>query len=115
MLAAENETIAETQENPSAENQTSTTSVNETEPAASGGESSGGAPAPAPAPTSPAPTTTTTINPLDLPCQCLGDPDLLADETLTKNVLHVCRQHSHSRVTSDFRGRVSERYRYVGY
>ena len=114
MLAAENETVAETQENPTAENQTST-SGNETEPAASGGESPGGAPAPAPAPTSPAPTTTTTINPLDLPCQCLGDPGLLADETLTKNVLHVCRQHSHSRVTSDFRGRVSERYRYVGY
>ena len=113
VLAAENETLTETQENPTAENQTSTTG-NETEtPAAvSGGESPGGGEAaPAPAPTSPPPTTTTTINPLDFPCKCLGDPDLLADETLTNNVLRVCRQHSHSRVTSDLRGRVSERYR----
>ena len=112
VLAAENETLTETQENPTAENQTSTTG-NETEtPAATGGESPGGGEAaPAPAPTSPPPTTTTTINPLDFPCKCLGDPDLLADETLTNNVLRVCRQHSHSRVTSDLRGRVSERYR----
>ena len=69
--------------------------------------------APAPAPTTtPA---TTTINPLDLPCICLGDAELLANETLATNVLKVCRNNMVSRPTSDGMGRLAERTRWVAH
>ena len=56
-------------------------------------------------------TTTTTINPLSLPCQCLGDPALLANVTNNKAVLAVCRQHSGWRMTADGLAVVGERFR----
>ena len=90
--------------------ESNSTSTSEGEPAPAV-EEGGEAPAPAPAP---APTTTpatTTINPLDLPCICLGDAELLANETLANNVLKVCRDHMVSRPTSDGMGRVAERLR----
>ena len=56
-------------------------------------------------------TTTTTVNPLSLPCQCLGDPELLANVTNNKAVLAVCRENSRWRVTADGLGVVGERMR----
>ena len=90
------------------ETNSTSTSEGETAPAGEeGGEAAVAAPAPAPT-TTPA---TTTINPLDLPCVCLGDAELLANETLTNNVLKVCRNNMVSRPTSDGLGRVAERTR----
>ena len=57
------------------------------------------------------PTTTTTIAPLDVPCQCLGDSVLLANQENTRKVLELCRNNSKSRMTVDGRGFVAERYR----
>ena len=54
---------------------------------------------------------TTTIAPLDVPCQCLGDSVLLANQENTRKVLELCRNNSKSRMTVDGRGFVAERYR----
>ena len=56
-------------------------------------------------------TTTTTVNPLSLPCQCLGDAALLANLTSNKAVLAVCREHSGWRRTADGLAVVGERFR----
>ena len=56
-------------------------------------------------------TTTTTVHPLSLPCQCLGDPGLLANLSSLKAVLAVCRENSGWRRTADGLGVVGERTR----
>ena len=83
---------------------------NDTAAPAAGGDSSAAAsgPAAAAAPTTPA---TTTIAPLDRPCICLGDADLVNNLTVNMKVLKVCRDNAPSRISADGRFRIAERFR----